>query len=167
MWRPQRLASSVSRRSRKAGLGLPPPVAKNFKKRTIRPPKAAKALPPAPANGFSRPPSVQLPIGWDEFRLFSDQLAVLQSSPAAPDRLQSCLSNSKSSLPDEFYTDRETNSDQLRSCPEYSGGRGSTLTQQPHRKPTLTITIDSVAVLYSLGSKPTSCGDRLAESNNV
>ena len=45
----------------------------------------------------------------------------------------------------------------------FQGGRKSTLTQWPHRKPRMTITIGSVAVPCRLGSNPKSRGDRLAE----
>ena len=41
-------------------------------------------------------------------------------------------------------------------APPCSGGCSSAPTQQPHRKPALTITTESAAVPCSLGSKPTS-----------
>ena len=41
-------------------------------------------------------------------------------------------------------------------APTYSGGCGNAPTQQPHRKPAMTITIESAAVPCSLRSNPTS-----------
>ena len=121
--------------------------------------------------------SVRLPIGSDEVRLFSDQFwrfcCRFQLLRIDCDRARTkqqkvvCQMNSGQIL---------TNCDRARAAAVFrrprkhpdtptlnitigsvnSGGRGSTLTQPPHRKPALTITIESAAVPRSLRSKPTS-----------